>query len=112
MIRLAPIISGWATMSLSACGQSAPKGVSSIDVRDPDGYLSLYARDATYFDPFGEQRVDGLDELNARMAPMRGMKLPFTEPWNATEVNRVMDGEWRIIHTHRSLTQPKLAGSG
>ena len=47
---------------------------------DPDGYLSLYARDATYFDPFGEKRVDGLDELNARMAVIRGIALPFTEP--------------------------------
>jgi ketosteroid isomerase-like protein len=47
---------------------------------DPDGYLSLYAKDATYFDPFGEKRIDGLDELNARAAAMRGMKLPFTEP--------------------------------
>jgi ketosteroid isomerase-like protein len=47
---------------------------------DPDGYLSLYATDASYFDPFREKRVDGLDELNARMAPMRGMALPFTEP--------------------------------
>jgi uncharacterized protein (TIGR02246 family) len=47
---------------------------------DPDGYLSLYANDATYFDPFREKRVDGRDELNARMAPMRGMTLPFTEP--------------------------------
>jgi ketosteroid isomerase-like protein len=47
---------------------------------DPDGYLSLYATDATYFDPFGETRVDGLDELYARMAPMRGVVPPFTEP--------------------------------
>ena len=34
---------------------------------DPDGYLSLYAIDATYFDPFCEKRVDGLDELNAQI---------------------------------------------
>ena len=47
---------------------------------DPDGYLSLYATNATYFDPFREKRVDGLDELNARMATMRGVTLPFTEP--------------------------------
>lgn len=47
---------------------------------DPDGYLSLYAGDATYFDPFREKRVDGLNELMERMAPMRGMTLPFTEP--------------------------------
>jgi uncharacterized protein (TIGR02246 family) len=47
---------------------------------DPDGYLSLYANDATYFDPFRDKRVDGLDQLSARVAPMRGIKLPFTEP--------------------------------
>lgn len=115
---------------------------------DPDGYLGLYAKDATYFDPFREKRVDGLDELNAQLAPMRGMKLPYTEPrydmiepvvrvagsfavltfnlvnygkpigsaeetvlarWNATEVYGELDGAWRIIHTHWSLTQPQLA---
>jgi ketosteroid isomerase-like protein len=47
---------------------------------DPDGYLTLYSRDATYFDPFREKRIDGLDELNAQLAAMRGMTLPFTEP--------------------------------
>lgn len=47
---------------------------------DPDGYLSLYGRDVTYFDPFLEKRVDGLEELAARLAPMRGIALPFTEP--------------------------------
>lgn len=29
--------------------------------------------------------------------------------WNATDVYRYRDGKWRIIHTHWSLTQPKLA---
>jgi ketosteroid isomerase-like protein len=47
---------------------------------DPDGYLSLYARDATYFDPFREKRIDGVDELHAGLAAMRGVTLPFTEP--------------------------------
>jgi uncharacterized protein (TIGR02246 family) len=47
---------------------------------DPDGYLGLYAEDATYFDPFREKRLDGLDELNQAAASMRGMTLPFTEP--------------------------------
>jgi len=46
---------------------------------DPDGYLELYARDVTYFDPFAEKRVDGLDDLRARLAAMRGVTLPFTE---------------------------------
>ena len=47
---------------------------------DPDGYLGLYAKDATYFDPFRERRVDGLDELNELAATMRGVSLPFTDP--------------------------------
>jgi ketosteroid isomerase-like protein len=47
---------------------------------DPDGYLELYAEDATYFDPFSETRVDGLAQLHARFAVMRGLTLPFTEP--------------------------------
>ena len=47
---------------------------------DPDGYLSLYAKDATYFDPFRDKRVDGLGALKAQTASMRGIKLPFTEP--------------------------------
>ena len=111
---------------------------------DPDGYLRLYAEEATYFDPFGPKRVDGFEELNARLAPMRGITLPFTEPryemidpvvqvdgdlavltfnlvnygkpagtpdeallarWNATEVYRAIEGEWRIIHAHWSFTQ-------
>ena len=47
---------------------------------DPDGYLRLYVQDASYFDPFRERRVDGLDELNAMAAGMRGVTLPFRDP--------------------------------
>jgi len=47
---------------------------------DPEGYLDLQAADVTYFDPFTEKRVDGLDALRARMAPMKSMKPPFTDP--------------------------------
>lgn len=96
-MRLALIVGIFNGLSLAACGQSAREGSESMDVTeriislersaldrwirgDPDGYLSLYANDATYFDPFREKRVDGVDELNARMAAMRGVKLPFTQP--------------------------------
>lgn len=97
MMRLALIVRVCAGLALVGCGRGASEGVPSMDIAehiialeraaldrwitaDPDGYLSLYARDATYFDPFREKRVDGIDELNARMAAMRGMRLPFTEP--------------------------------
>ena len=93
-MRLACLVGG---LSLAACGHSVRTGVASTDVAahiislersaldrwvkaDPDGYLSLYASDASYFDPFREKRLDGLDQLNAFAAGMRGVKLPFTEP--------------------------------
>ena len=47
---------------------------------DPQGYLDLFAPEVTYFDPFAEQRVDGLDAMQVRLAPMKTMKPPFTDP--------------------------------
>ena len=47
---------------------------------DPQGYLDLQAPEVTYFDPFTESRVDGLDALQVRVAPMKNMKPPFTNP--------------------------------
>jgi ketosteroid isomerase-like protein len=155
----------FAFLPLAVCGQTAHEGDGSMNVAehiislersaldrwiraDPDGYLDLYANDATYFDPFVERRVDGREELITRLAPMRDVALPFSEPrydmidpvvvvvdevavltfnlvnygmpsgsaeetvlarWNATEVYREIDGEWRIVHTHWSFTQPQLA---
>jgi ketosteroid isomerase-like protein len=49
-------------------------------VLDPQGYLDLYGPDVTYFDPFTERRVDGLEAMQARLAPMKTMKSPFTNP--------------------------------
>jgi hypothetical protein len=47
---------------------------------DPQGYLDLQAPEVTYFDPFTERRVDGLDAMRLRLAPMKKMKPPFTDP--------------------------------
>jgi len=47
---------------------------------DPDGYLSLYAPEITYFDPFRDKRVDGLPAMEAAVAPLRSMKSPITDP--------------------------------
>jgi len=46
---------------------------------DPQGYLDLQAPEATYFDRFTERRVDGLDAMQLRLAPMKKMKPPFTD---------------------------------
>jgi ketosteroid isomerase-like protein len=47
---------------------------------DPQGYLDLYAPELTYFDPTTESRVDGLEAMRARVAPMKNVKLPFKDP--------------------------------
>jgi len=40
---------------------------------DPGGYLDLYARNVTYFDPMRERRIDGLDAMKQALEPIRGL---------------------------------------
>lgn len=40
---------------------------------DPQGYLELYARDVTYFDPTQEMRVDGIDAMRRLLEPLKGI---------------------------------------
>jgi ketosteroid isomerase-like protein len=40
---------------------------------DPGGYLELYARDVTYFDPAREKRIDGIDAMTQLLEPIRGL---------------------------------------
>ena len=47
---------------------------------DPDGYLALYATDVTYFAPTTERRITGAKVMQTRLAPMRTLKLPFSDP--------------------------------
>jgi ketosteroid isomerase-like protein len=39
---------------------------------DPDGFLTTYAPEITYFDPTEERRVDGLPAMTALLTPLRG----------------------------------------
>ena len=39
---------------------------------DPDGFLTTYAPEITYFSPAEEGRVDGLPAMTALLAPVRG----------------------------------------
>lgn len=101
---------------------------------DPSGYLEISAPEVTYFDPFIERRIEGLDALSAWYAPLRGTihidryelvspkvqvygetaVLTFnlvshsgatTMRWNCTEVYRLGEAGWRIVQTHWSITQ-------
>jgi len=78
---------------------------------DPDGYLSLYAKDATYFDPFRGKRVDGRDELRALTAAMRGVTLPFTDP-RYDMINPVVHVEGNVaVLTFNLVNYGKPSGS-
>lgn len=104
---------------------------------DPDGYIDLSADDVTYFDPFTERRLDGLQALKKYYEPIRGKVSATYEmfntnvqsgtdmavltfnlisyegsnvvKWNCTEVYRhEKNGQWKIIQTHWSFIKPEL----
>lgn len=103
---------------------------------NPSGYLTIYAQDITYFDPFFEKRLDGFEQVQAYYEQIRGtvhvdtyeMVDPVVQAtrdmavlsynltsrsgsatylWNCTEVYRLEhNGQWKIIQTHWSFTKP------
>jgi len=101
---------------------------------DPSGFLELSDPDVVYFDPFLEQRIDGLDALTRYYETIRGKVhidrfellnpnvqfcgdaavLTFnyvsfsgekTSRWNCTEAYKRTKKGWWIIQTHWSITQ-------
>lgn len=99
---------------------------------DPDGFLEITDRDVVYFDPL--RKLNGLAALAALYDEARGKisvdRYEMIDPsvevsgdmavltfnylahvpdgvtrWNTTEVYRRSGGQWRIIHTHWSLTR-------
>lgn len=101
---------------------------------DPSGFLEIADPDVVYFDPFLEQRLDGIEALTEYYESLRGkVKVDHNEfinpkvqvygdmavltfnlvshagitqtRWNCTEVYRNREGQWRIIQTHWSITQ-------
>jgi len=107
---------------------------------DPEGFLEITAPDVTYFDPYLEQRVDGLSALTAWYEPIRGkIRIDSDElvdprvqvlgdtailtmrynsrggegemRWNCTEVYQRRGADWKIVHSHWSFTKPAIPGS-
>ena len=102
---------------------------------NPSGYLDISADDVTYFDPFTEQRLDGIEALKQYYEPIKGQivsKYDMLNPkvtatndmavltfnlhsyegnkvikWNCTEVYRLEpNGQWKIVQTHWSFIKP------
>ena len=105
---------------------------------DPNGFLAASDAEVTYFDPFLDARLDSLAALGALYDGIRGkvhidrweminpkvvvsgdmgvLSFNFvsygaggTLAWNTTEVYQRKRGEWKIVHSHWSLTKPELA---
>ena len=107
---------------------------------DPQGFLEIMSTDVTYFDPYQEQRVDGLDAMRKLLVPFTGKikvdRYEMVQPrvqrdgnlavltfnlvnytkqpdgsesvlnrWNSTETYQRIEGAWRIVHSHWSLTK-------
>jgi len=107
---------------------------------DPSGFLEISDSEMTYFDPFLNHRLDGIEALRGYYQPgvvridRYGLIDPKVQlvgevailtfsyvsysgteryPWNCTEVYRRRDGRWRIVSTHWSFTQGRvIAGEG
>lgn len=105
---------------------------------DPSGFLEISDEHVVYFDPFQDRRLNGWTELQQLYESLRGTisadRFEFIDPlvqatdsmavltfnllsysgkkeyrWNCTEVYRLnVEGQWRIIQTHWSLTKPQL----
>lgn len=104
---------------------------------NPTPFLNLYSNDFTYFDPAHETRLDGRNKIIELYESMRGkikmdkfeMMNPVVQSTdtmavlsyvlysylgetiykeNCTEVYRLEDNEWKIIHCHFSPTKPSI----
>jgi len=40
---------------------------------DPQGYLDLYGREVTYFDPMRDKRIDGFEAMKQALEPIKGL---------------------------------------
>jgi hypothetical protein len=64
---------------------------------------TIMANEVTYFDPMQERRVDGIDA----MKKMNGKERSVAR-WNSGELYGLVDGKWRIVHSHWSYIKPEL----
>lgn len=78
--------------------------------RNPQGYLDLYAPEVTYFDPFTEARLDGIEAMRAMVAGIAKVPNPVTDPRYELIGAKVQQyGEVAIL-TFRVISYGKLPG--
>jgi len=93
---------------------------------DPQGYIETYAPDITYFDPFTEKRVDGIEAMKAMLKPFVGkIKIDRYEmlnpkvqsagdvavlSFNLTSHVRNPDGSPRQVHWNSTEVYRRMEG--
>ena len=76
-----PVIAGTAADTIIALERAA---LDRWGRGDPRGYIETFAQDITYFDPFTERRIDGVDAMKAMLEPLVGkIKVDRYEMLNA-----------------------------
>ncbi len=104
-------------------------------IGDTFGFVDIAADDITYFDPGLEERCDSITEFRNHLSSFNGtfsfpgyellnphvqlygeigiltfnfvghLEDGSSDPWNATEVYRLVDGDWKIVSSHWSHTK-------
>ena len=93
---------------------------------DPQGYIDTFASDITYFDPFTERRIDGIEAMKAMLAPFAGkIKIDRYEmlnprvqqrgdvavlSFNLTSHTRNPDGSSRLVRWNSTEVYRRTAG--
>jgi uncharacterized protein (TIGR02246 family) len=81
-----------------------------FNAADPQGYLDLYAEDVSYFDPQTDRRLDGRRAMEERLAPVKDVKRPFTDPrYEMSNPKVVVHGDMALL-TFNLVNYGKLPG--
>jgi ketosteroid isomerase-like protein len=77
---------------------------------DPQGYLDLFTPEVTYFDPTTEKRVDGLEAIQSRLAPIKKMKGMIKDPRYEMIDPKIQRHSDVVLLTFNLVNYGKLAG--
>jgi ketosteroid isomerase-like protein len=137
LLSLLPILTASAQTSEEKIIAKERYALDRWKTGDTFGFVDIAADEITYFDPGLEKRCTGIQAFRDHLAPAKGtfsfpdyellnpsvqlhgdigiLTFNFSgimadgsrDPWNTTEVYRLIDGDWKLISSHWSRTKPK-----
>jgi ketosteroid isomerase-like protein len=91
---------------------------------DPQGYLDLYAREVTYFDPTRDKRLDGFEAMKQALEPIKGLvkvdRYEMVDPqvyragdaavltYNLVSHGRSPSGEAMVVHWNSTAVYAQI----